>query len=267
MEKFYLGTHQPHWLAAADVPLFVSHRRLTGRKTMPRALTGWALDSGGFSELSLFNQWRTTPETYVDAVRRYSDEIGQLEWAAPQDWMCEPVMLAKTGLDVAEHQRRTVTNFLRLQDLWRERTDDESPFMPVLQGWVRDDYLRCADRYATAGVDLCDYELVGLGSVCRRQATAEIGDIVGAVRAAVHPDLPLHGFGVKARGLELYGHQLRTADSMAWSYNARREPPLPGCRGHKNCANCLAYALRWRSALLRRLGSRPVQHDLFGGVA
>ena len=34
---------------------------------------------------------------------------------------------------------------------------------------------------------------------------------------------------------------------MAWSYAARRQPPLPGCTGHKNCANCLTYATRWRA--------------------
>jgi len=28
-----------------------------------------------------------TPEQYVAAVRRYRDEIGNLDWAAPQDWM------------------------------------------------------------------------------------------------------------------------------------------------------------------------------------
>lgn len=268
MEQFYLGTHQPHWLATAAVPLFVSHRRLVDRRTFPRAICGWALDSGGFSELSLFGGWRTTPREYVAAVRRYEEEIGLLEWAAPQDWMCEPVMLARTGLTVREHQRRTVRNFLDLRDLWDTLTGgDESPFMPVLQGWARDDYLRCADLYAAAGIDLCDYELVGLGSVCRRQATAEIGQVVTSVRAAIHPDLPLHGFGVKSRGLELYGAHLRTADSMAWSYNARREPPLPGCTGHRNCANCLRYALRWRETLLTRLANRPVQHDLFGGAA
>jgi hypothetical protein len=32
-------------------------------KGLPR--TGWALDSGGFSELSLYGGWRTTPEEYV----------------------------------------------------------------------------------------------------------------------------------------------------------------------------------------------------------
>jgi hypothetical protein len=57
----------------------------------------------------------------------------------------------------------------------------------------------------------------------------------------------------KTGGLHLYGHRLASADSMAWSYAARREPPLPGCTGHKNCANCLRYAGRWRDNVLSRL--------------
>ncbi len=250
MIRFYLGTHMPNWLGTAGVPLFVSHRRLAGRKTFPKAIAPWALDSGGFSELSLYGEWRTTPEEYVAAVRRYDLEIGQLEWAAPQDWMCEPVMLAKTGLTVTEHQKRTVDNFVRLQRLWAGLTDDESPFMPVLQGWELADYLACADLYTAAGVDLRDYPLVGLGSVCRRQATSEIGEIVAAVRAAVDPDLPLHGFGVKTLGLTRYADQLETADSMAWSFDGRRSEPMAGCTGHKNCANCLRYALAWRDRVL-----------------
>jgi hypothetical protein len=158
----------PHWLAELDVPLFASHRRLAGRRTLPRARTGWALDSGGFNELSMFGGWRTAAEDYVAAVRRYATENGNLEWAAPMDWMCEPVMLAKTGLDVPDHQRRTVDNFLRLRDL-----APDLPFIPVIQGWGIEDYLRCIDLYAAAGIDLMTYPTVGLGSVCRRQATTE----------------------------------------------------------------------------------------------
>lgn len=267
---FYLGTHHPSWLAHAGVPLFVSHRRLTGRKTYPRATVGWALDSGGFSELSLYSEWRTTPEEYVSAVRRYDTEIGNLEWAAPQDWMCEPFMLAKTGLTVAEHQRRTVTNFVRLQELWGD--GESCPFMPVLQGWERDDYLRCVDTYTAHGVDLTTYPVVGLGSVCRRQATAEIGAVVAALRA-VDPRMALHGFGVKKAGLASYGHMftadtgtehnLGSADSMAWSFAARRHGrPQCGSTGHKNCANCLTYALRWRGEVIAAIGTTR-QLDLF----
>lgn len=265
MIGFYLGSHQPNWLATSGVPLFVSHRRLAGRKSLPRAIAGWALDSGGFSELSLFGEWRTTAEEYVRAVRRYDEEIGNLEWAAPMDHMCEPFMLAKTGLTVAEHQQRTVENFVRLQELWGDR--NTSPFMPVLQGWERDDYLRCMDMYANAGVDFMQFPVIGLGSVCRRQATGEIGEIVAALRK-VDPALPLHGFGVKKRGLVSYGHMLETADSMAWSFDARRAAaPMSGCSGHKNCANCLTYALRWREQVLAAAGDNPIQPDLFGGTA
>lgn len=35
--RLYLGAHQPHWLALAGVPLFVSHRRLADRRRRGRA--------------------------------------------------------------------------------------------------------------------------------------------------------------------------------------------------------------------------------------
>jgi hypothetical protein len=90
--------------------------------------------------------------------------------------------------------------------------------------------------------------LVGLGSVCRRQATSEIDRIITTLAGQ---GLRLHGFGVKTAGLGRYGWALESADSLAWSYAARREPPLPGHR-HKNCANCLAYALAWRERVVRQ---------------
>ena len=48
------------------------------------------------------------------------------------------------------------------------------------------------------------------------------------------------------------GHALASADSLAWSYDARRRPPLPG-HTHKNCANCQPYALTWRTRVLNSL--------------
>src|SRR6266536_4781509 len=90
---FLLGTHQPGWLARLDVPLMVSHRTLHSRRRLPRARCRWALDSGGFTELSLFGRWQTSPTAYADAVARYPDQIGMLAWASPQDWMCEPAII------------------------------------------------------------------------------------------------------------------------------------------------------------------------------
>lgn len=251
---FYLGTHHPQWLGTAGVPLMLSHRRLRDRKSFPHAIEGWALDSGGFSELTLNGKWTITPLDYVKAVKVYDNEIGHLEWAAPQDWMCEPHILTLTGLTVSEHQYRTVRSFLELRDLWGE----SSPFMPVLQGWTLDDYMRCIDLYQAANVDLENEPLVGVGSVCRRQGTGEIGQIFRSI--VQRTNLKLHGFGVKTTGWLEYGRYLTSADSMAWSFNARRNPPLSGCN-HKACNNCLRYALQWRTNLLRRSISQ--QMDLF----
>jgi hypothetical protein len=178
-------------------------------------------------------------------VRRYTDEIGNLVWAAPQDWMCEPIMLARTGLTVADHQRRTITNLLELRTL-----APDLPWVPVLQGWTLPDYLSHADQYAATGIDLTAEPLVGLGSVCRRQATTQIA---GIVRSLAAQGLRLHGFGVKTSGLRHYAPALASADSSAWSYHARRRPPLPGCVGHRNCANCRRYAETWLTRLLGEL--------------
>lgn len=236
--RFYLGTHETSWLGRLDVPLFISHRRLAMRKRLPVARAGWALDSGGFTELEQFGEWRTTVTEYVDAVQRYTQEIGGLEWAAPMDWMCEPHMLQRTGLSVREHQERTIASYLELRD--------RGPFIPVLQGWTLADYEVCVDLYADAGVDLAAMPLVGVGSVCRRQSTDEIGRLMHALYGH---GLRLHGFGVKKEGVTNYGRYLASADSMAWSYRARRGWPLPEC-SHRNCANCSRYALRWRDELL-----------------
>jgi hypothetical protein len=242
--RFYLGTHMPNWLAQTDVDLFVSNRRLAGRKTFPRALGQWALDSGGFSELALFGRFETSPERYIANVRLYRDEVGGLQWAAPQDWMCEPHMVAKTGLTVTQHQERTVANFVHLRS-----SAPDLPFVPVLQGWTVNDYEWCAELYYRAGVNLWKEPLVGLGSVCRRQATGEI-DVI--VERLARYNLNLHGFGVKAGGLRQYADLLTSSDSMAWSFRARHSAPLPGCT-HRACGNCLRYALRWRVNVLRGL--------------
>jgi hypothetical protein len=247
--RFLLGTHQPGWLRTVAVPLFVSDRRLRRYRRLPAAARPWALDSGGFTELAAHGTWAhgPTPATYARRVRRYRDHIGQLLWAAPQDWMCEPFITAKTGLSVREHQARTVGNLIELRSI-----APDLPWAPIVQGWTAADYLACADRYTRAGIDLTTEPLVGVGSVCRRQATSEAGQILTALHSAGL--IRLHGFGVKTSGVLRFGHLLTSADSLAWSYAARRDPPLPTCIGrHRNCANCPTYATQWRTRLLTQL--------------
>lgn len=249
--RFYLGTHKAHHLERAGVPLFLSRRTLAPRRTLPRAAAPWALDSSGFTELSLNGRWTVPAAQYVAEVRRFADEVGLLEWVAPQDWMTEDHVLAATGLTIPEHQRRTVASYLELEQELGELV------IPVLQGQTVDDYLRCVDLYSAAGVDLLAAPTVGLGSVCRRQ---DSGAIEAVVTALAGLGLGLHGFGVKAGGLDRYADRLVSADSLAWSFRARRSPPMPG-HTHSACQNCLPFALEWRRRLLASL-DRPRQLTL-----
>ena len=234
--KLYLGTHMPSWLSRPlGVPLLVSHRRLAGRRSLPRAANSWALDSGGFTELDLHGRWQIGEKKYVRAVRRYVDEIGKLDWVAPQDWMCEPYILQRTGLTVREHQRRTIRNFIRLREL-----APEIPIVPVLQGWNISDYQRCFDLYGQAGIDLESEPLVGIGTVCRRQHSVDVEQIV---RTFASQNLRVHAFGVKTTGLRRYAEALSSSDSAAWSLRGRH---VPGCTpSHQTESNCLRFALSW----------------------
>lgn len=167
------------------------------------------------------------------------------------DWMCEPPVRARTGLTVDEHQARTVENYLRLVELWPQHSDDPCPIIPVLQGWSAGSYLWCWERYTDAGVDLTTMPAVGVGSICRRPSVLQISNVIATLRG-----LHIHAFGVKVTGLELFADDIESADSLAWSYAARYEPPLPGHQArHKHCNNCREFAADWYADLpLGRLG-------------
>lgn len=224
----------------------VSHGRLRAYRKLPKATASWICDSRGFTELSQYGKWTIEPDSYVRAVRRYAGEIGQLVWASPQDWMCEPWIIEKTGLSVWEHQVRTVENLVLLRAL-----APDVPFIPVIQGWVLPDYLDCVALYSHAGVDLSREPVVGLGSVCRRQATGEVHEIVSTLAGQ---GLRLHGFGVKTAAVAAVGTMLVSADSMSWSYAMRRQKP-GGCEHGltKWARNCPGCAVEWRDKLLSKL--------------
>jgi len=247
--RFYLGTHEPGWLARVDVPLMVSRHRLERRaRPLPVAATPWVLDSGGFTELGAHGRWTFTARTYAADVARYRETIGHLDWAAPMDWMCEAHVLAKTGLTVVEHQARTVGNVLELRAL-------EVPVIPVLQGADLADYHACADRYEAAGIALEAEPVVGLGSVCRRQATPVIG---GIVIAMADRGYRLHGFGCKQGALIRYGAWMASADSLAWSRGGKSRGTCTHLRSR--CANHLHWALDWRAQVMAaQLGANVQQ--------
>jgi hypothetical protein len=277
VKTFYLGAHHPNWLEQTDVPLFVSRRVLANRKRLPRARGAWALDSGGFTELQLHGTWTIEARQYAQEVRRFRDEIGNLEWAAPQDWMCEPIVIsggsvpgvkfAGTKLSVKTHQINTVANLLALREL-----APDLPIVPVLQGYTLEDYLRCWDYYDMAGIVLEREPIVGIGSVCRRQATREAVAIFERLSIEGLAGR-MHGFGVKRAGLPAVVDYLRSADTQAGSFGARKrgellpghDKPGPGRpRGHRTCANCLEYLISEHMKTLASVKTKqPPQYTIW----
>lgn len=173
------------------------------------------MDSGAFTEIATHGHYRAPVAAYAAYARRWQHH-GQLAAVVSQDWMCEGFILRKTGLTVADHQRLTIE---RYDALLAENLS--AYILPVLQGYRPDDYRRHLDLY---GDRLSRGAWVGVGSLCKRNGAP---DQTLAVLTAVHaerPDLRLHGFGLKLTALAHPGicEQLHSADSMAWSYHARK---------------------------------------------
>ncbi len=259
--RFFLGAPNAAWLHRhPGIPLFVSRRQMPSSKFRP-AVTDWACDSGGFTELQQFGRWTMDSHEYSVLVNRYHRNVGRLLWAAPQDWMCEPIVIhggvaggqkfVGTGLSVREHQQRTVANFLELDGYC------QVPIIPVIQGFTIDEYHECIEMYAANGVDLTKYPTVGVGSICRRQATQEACDIL---RSICQRGINIHGFGLKREALRNVLCSLASADSMAWSFNARHAGTTCGKINErtgepiKNCANCYHAAVEWYEKTMSLIG-------------
>ena len=173
--KFYLGTHEPSWLSR-DVPLFLSDRRMRRyKKIQVEGLVGSTREALR-SSLST----REATVRYADRAMRYQEVAGNLDFACPQDWMCEPEIRKRTGKTIEQHQRLTIISYLDLKTL-----APSVPWIPVLQGWEVQDYESHYLMYEDYGIDLTSLPRVGVGTVCRRQSTREGQMIVDEVADGV----------------------------------------------------------------------------------
>jgi hypothetical protein len=231
---FYVGLHQPSDAKRLD-RAFISVNRLRTRR-MPLGIGAWIMDSGAFTELSTHGKYRHSVEHYAAEINRWAYDPA-LVAAVAQDYMCEPWIVAKTGLSVAEHQRLTI-----------ERYDELVPLvpvyvMPVLQGYAPADYVQHLKMY---GDRLAPGAYVGVGSVCKRNGDpAQVEAVLGAIKARC-PDLRLHGFGLKTTSLARaeIRELLYSADSMAWSFAARWEG-----RNRNDWREAAAFSERIKAAI------------------
>jgi hypothetical protein len=243
---FYTGMHQP--CDAHRVPrAFVSRNRLRGRKSS-FPVNEWIMDSAAFTQILRHGGYTDGVEEYAAEIKRWSTN-GKLLAAVAQDYMCEAHMLKITGLTIPEHQRLTVE---RYEALIKCGTGGIY-VLPVLQGYAPEDYVRHIAMY---GDRLKEGMWVGVGSVCKRNGDpAAILRVLQAIKD-VRPDLRLHGFGLKSTALSSphITSLLHTADSMAWSFAARREG--------RN-ANDWREAQRYTENIHARIYHQPAQRSLF----
>ena len=240
----YIGIHKPH-LASQLPRAMVSLNVLLNRKS-DFLVNDWMLDSGAFTRI-MSGQGHLPLGEYAGQITRWSS-CGTLKAAVCQDFMCEPVALASTGLDVEAHQTLTTQNYLDLR-----AQVHHVYIMPVIQGWLPSEY---AQHTRDLSPHLPDGTWVGVGSVCKRQKVKGIMSRILTSILDVRPDLRLHGFGVKATALQLadVASRFYSVDSMAWSYAGR-------FKDHR--ANDVSMALEWAQ---RIEGMTPQASQMSMGV-
>ncbi|MDN3923302.1 DUF7221 family queuine tRNA-ribosyltransferase-like protein [Roseateles violae] len=244
--RFFTGMHDLHHVGKVAAA-FVSVNRLRRRARKPFIAGDWIMDSGAFTEISQHGDYRHPAEDYAAQIRKWAGN-GRLLAAVAQDFMCEAWILQKVGRTVEQHQRMTVERFDQLA-----ACDVAGVYlMPVLQGFAPADYVRHIAMY---GDRLPRGAWVGVGSVCKRNGDPRaIEEVLLAIKRA-RPDLRLHGFGLKTTALQssLVVELLETADSMAWSFAARRQGRDP---------NCPHEAIAWT----RNIGAGAPQLELIGAL-
>ncbi len=188
---FYVGLHQPSDAQHFD-RCMVSVNRLRERKS-DFVVNEWMLDSAAFTELFTYGHYRHSPSEYATQIKRWA-ACGTLAAASSQDYMCEPFILSKTGLDVPTHQRLTIERY----DAIKAEAGEAAYILPVLQGYLPSQYVDHILRY---GARLTEGMWVGVGSVCKRNGS--VRDIAAVLRTIKRerPDLRLYGFGVKTTAL------------------------------------------------------------------
>ena len=226
---FFPGIFHPS--AAPRFPRCMVSVNVLRRRVSDFSPGDWIMDSGAFTEVARHGGYREGVAAYAEQIARWSS-CGTLVAAVAQDWMCEPFVLARTGMTTADHQRLTIDRYDALRPLVGAYV------MPVIQGYHPTEYAAHVRAY---GDRLAPGAWVGVGSVCKRNANP---DAVVAVLVAImgeRPDLRLHGFGVKLTALSdpRVRGLLWSADSMAWSFAARRNG-----RNANDHGEAIAYAER-----------------------
>ena len=196
-----------------------------------------ALDSAGWCAASLYGSYPWTPDQYLDLAASHP-------WSfySSMDYCLEP--------DIAGDR---ATRMIRMAETARlygvccagAAKRGIKPPMPVLQGWTPAEYLTSMEWMPIGGEWP---ELVGVGSVCRRQLFGPNGllAVLEVLDRALPKNTKLHAFGVKASSLAYIAsnpnlaRRVLSVDSLAWDAAARA-----ACRTGRTMEVRIAHLEHW----------------------
>ena len=177
------------------------------------------LDSAGFHAQAAWGGYPWTPESYI------FDLCAAYPWTRFSSMdLCVEEEVAQDRIEVRERISKTIALNFRCHALSQD-AGIEDRLMPVIQGSLPEDYLRCYD--AMSGM-IGENRVIGVGSMCMRKTTGDDGIV--AVVDALDRELPkgvkLHLFGLKSDGAEAVASlhdRVASIDSQAYGVTARKE--------------------------------------------
>lgn len=249
---FYIGIDRRWMFQIVSKPM-VSFNAPAARTLPLHEKASSFMDSGAFSVLKKHGRYPWSPDDFKRVIAKSGPTF-----FTQMDWPCEPSVRASTGLTVDDHIRLSVESAREVAS-WEL---EGSTFVPTVQGWRLQDYIRCAELLEAEGL-WGDY--IAVGSVCRR---GQVSSILAVARALkdFSPGLRLHGFGIKTNPEVLA--EFYSADSFAWCLRARFD--LLEKRGSKYADMALldpylrAYVEKTRAWETQTNGLKVRQQSLVG---
>ncbi len=166
----------------------------------------WMLDSGGFMVAVKHGEYPWFPDDYLQLI-----EDIKPTFAASMDYPCEikitPLLLMNT-----KERIEATANYARYLCKRSDRV------FPVLQGQTIEDY-----EYSWRLIEPLNPKMVGIGSICKRQALQEIDALCRDLFFLLPRYLWIHGFGVKIRALQYHWPRqlFSSIDTNAWEFRLR----------------------------------------------
>lgn len=194
-------------------------RKKFRKPKLPVYVTDRAADCGGFVASRIWGEYRYTPEVYNNWCGTW-DPL----WAATMDWCCEDELTSGNAGIVRDRQTKTTEMAWHFWDKYKKMP---WAWVPTIQGWHIDDYLRHAEELLPLARRMRAYYTrqgnphfrLGIGTLCRRGSVQPIQKIINAV-ACLLGDYPLHLWGTKLTLLKsdvAMPRQIVSMDSAAWN--------------------------------------------------